>query len=100
MFTPSYQEVVNGPLSRTQANMYMFKIDFNNMTPKSVTFNSPLTGNLSLSKPDVPTTSKSLESDGNTGIKNVNVANKGMEKEKIIEVSIDNFNFGKYFKKK
>ncbi|MCM3359019.1 HNH endonuclease [Psychrobacillus sp. MER TA 171] len=54
MFTPTYQEVVNGPLSRTQANMYMFKTDFNNMTPKSVTFNSPLTGNLSLSKPDVP----------------------------------------------
>ncbi|MCM3359013.1 hypothetical protein M3627_13405 [Psychrobacillus sp. MER TA 171] len=79
MFTPTYQEVVNGPLSRTQANMYMFKTDFNNMTPKSVIFNSPLTGNLSLSKPDVPTTSKSLEGNGNTEIKNVDVTTMGTD---------------------
>ncbi|MCM3359009.1 T7SS effector LXG polymorphic toxin [Psychrobacillus sp. MER TA 171] len=79
MFTPTYQEVVNGPLSRTQANMYMFKTDFNNMTPKSVTFNSPLTGNLSLSKPDVPTPSKSLEGNGNTEIKNVDVTTMGID---------------------
>lgn len=84
MFTTTYQEVVNGPLSRTQANMYIFKTDFNNMTPKSVTFNSPLTGNLSLSKPDVPTTSKSLESNPNT------VTTKGTDKPTKAETLVKN----------
>ncbi|MGE7980470.1 hypothetical protein [Psychrobacillus sp. NPDC093200] len=76
MFTPTYQEVINGPLSRTQSNMYLFKTDFNNMTPKSVTYSNPLTSNLPLTKPDVPTTSKSLEGNGNTDIKNVDVTTK------------------------
>ncbi|MER2171125.1 MAG: T7SS effector LXG polymorphic toxin [Psychrobacillus psychrodurans] len=78
MFTPTYQEVVNGPLSRTQANMYMFKTDFNNMTPKSVTFNSPLTGNLSLLKPEAPKTSK--VTDGNVNSKTQGMFEEGAKK--------------------
>lgn len=97
MFTPTYQEVVNGPLSRTQSNMYLFKTDFNNMTPKSVTYSNPLTSNLPLTKPDVPTTSKSLEGNGNTDIKNVDVTTKVTGKPTKSETLAKNREKGKAF---
>ena len=95
MFTPAYQKVVNGPLSRTQANMYMFKTDLNNMTPKSVTYSNPLTSNLPLTKTEVPTTSKSLE--GNTDIKSADVEAKVTGKPTKSETLAKNREKGKAF---